>query len=81
MTQWFSNDLDVARIVRTTDAAQVNAEVDRIFRELLQARSYNGFSYTAPSTRNPFAPVTLGRLPGRPASRSRASQANAVAST
>jgi len=34
MTQWFSNDLDVARIVRTTDAAQVNAEVDRIFREL-----------------------------------------------
>jgi hypothetical protein len=30
----FGNDLDVARVVRTTDAAQVHAEVDRIFVEL-----------------------------------------------
>ena len=30
----YSNELDVARIVRTTDANHVNAEVDRIFLEL-----------------------------------------------
>jgi hypothetical protein len=32
-----------------------------------------------PSTRAPRAPVTSGRLPGRPASVSRASHANAMA--
>ena len=37
--------------------------------------------YTTPSTRGPRAPVTAGRLPGRPASVSRASHANPMAST
>jgi len=33
-TDNFSNDLDVAKLVRTTDAIQVNQEVDRIFLDL-----------------------------------------------
>lgn len=41
----------------------------------------NQAGYSAPSTRRPLAPLTLGRLPGRPARVSRASQAKPMAST
>ena len=34
MSDQFSNELDVAKAVRTTDADAVNAEVDRIFLDL-----------------------------------------------
>ena len=44
------------------------------------APTQRGAGWIAPSRRGPRAPVTAGRLPGRPSRRCRASQANAVAS-